>query len=430
MDFSEERGPYKTNIDRFLRSQAHFFGPNAPKMIISLEQVVLGDAERLLSQEEARAEVFDNRPFSKSPPRLIGEAIDLVRDLPPYDSLEFKLLHPLTIAIDSEETTPIDIERGIRLSAAFAQHFNSLFEKSTEKIRANKRRGASLAGIFGLLGDKVIGPADSCSFWGGEDLDDNRSALTDSYWELVLHRDRGEVKKRQNESWDAYFRRVNDDDDYSELTMKSMEFESTKFDLGPGLILSEMEISPSALTMDRVGRFGLPQRLADFLMQEPMGRAAERMSEVYEAFYLLQDTAYLAENGLTEVTLSRERRTQQRAQLIIEQGNLRQRRSLFWTAIADDDVRAEQIRTCKILDCRKVFWAKAKNQWCCSPRCSNLYHVQNYRYKTPEQKAAYVERQIRRERGNLKPVAGKKNGNGKGELKESVPFKPEPPTEN
>ena len=158
--------------------------------------------------------------------------------------------------------------------------------------------------------------------------------------------------------------------------------------------------------MDRVGRFSLSQRLADFLMQEPMWDAARRMTDLYEAFYLLHDIAYLGEHGLTEVVLNQFRRPSPRVrhtdQLIVENGYARERRGMFWSAIADEDVGTSQIRTCKILDCRKIFWAKAEDQLCCSPRCSNLHHVQNYRYKSPEQKAAYVERKIKRERARLR----------------------------
>lgn len=402
MEDSSLQGHYQTNIDPVLRFYAHFFGENKPD---SHQQWVEAEKRLLIKSVD---ESHDERPFSKSPPRRLGELIELVRMLPAFDSIEFKLLHPLTAWIEFEPCTPLDIERGIAESPEFTKRFNDLFESSVEQIRTNTREMHGLVGLVqrikedkGEVVEQRVGPVTSCAYWGAGSHSHLRDVLTAWFWELVLHRDAKEVDKSDYESWDAYFRRVHSDDDYNDLTLKSREFDREAFEHDfDGAILSEMDLSNEVtLTMDRVGRFGLPQPLADFLMQDPVWMAFKRMIDLYEAFYLLHDVAFIVEHNLTQIVLpNRLVSTKHDPQLVREGGVLRQRRSLFWDAIADEEVRAAQIRTCKILNCRKVFWAKAKNQWCCSSRCSNAYHVQNYRYKTPEEKAAYVERQIRRER--------------------------------
>jgi len=403
MRFPPPRGRYKTNIDPVLRYYASFAGENKPD---SQRQFVETETRLLVNSVDHSR---DERPFSKVPPRLLGELIDLVRMLPPFDSAEFKLLHPVTIFIEHEPCTPIDIERGIAESPRFAKCFNELFEASTDLIRTNKRE---LHGLYGLINrvrnargeeeERALGPVDSCAYWGGyKDIWDLREELTAKFWKHVVHRDVNEVEKKDYESWDDYFKRVNWDDDYSELTWKHIEFDEAQFADGfDGAVPLEMELSREVtFMMDRVGRFGLPQRLADFLMQEPIWLAFKRMIDLYEAFYLLHDVAYMVENDLTQVVLRHlPVSSMHDPQLVREDGMLRQRRSLFWDAIAEDDVRAAQIRTCRIANCRKIFWAKAKNQICCSQRCSNTYHVQNYRYKSADQKATYIARQIERER--------------------------------
>ena len=407
MDLRRRRGAYKTNIDPILLHWAHFWGPNAPGSEERFQEV-RKTAEKLLTMCEDLT--TDTRPFSKRPPYLIGELIDLVRLLPPYDSIEFKLLHPVTIAV--EWCRPLDIERGISESAEFAKVFNDLFERSTQAIRKNERRHSAIAFTVLQRGETVVAPVESCAFWGTVSITgDEAEILTEAFWRLVLKRNAEWLEQQPSETIDDWMRRLGQDDDYFETGGDSggtIEFDSSAFDLGEGRQLSEMEVNEITLMMDRVGRFGLSQGLADFLMQEPMWDAARRMTDLYEAFYLLNDIAYLGEHGLTEVVLNQFRRPSPRLrhthQLIVENGYARERRGMFWSAIADEDIRTAQIRTCKILDCRKIFWAKAKNQLCCSPRCSNLYHVQNYRYKSADQKAAYVERQIKRERARLRRV--------------------------
>src|SRR6185369_5578710 len=170
-----------------------------------------------------------------------------------------------------------------------------------------------------------------------------REELTAKFWKHVVHRDVNEVEKKDYESWDDYFKRVNWDDDYSELTWKHIEFDEAEFADGfDGAVPLEMELSREVpLMMDRVGRFALPQRLADFLMQEPIWLAFKRMIDLYEAFYLLHDVAYIVENDLTQVVLRHlPVSSTHDPQLIREDGILRQRRSLFWDAIAEYDVRA------------------------------------------------------------------------------------------
>jgi hypothetical protein len=261
---------------------------------------------------------------------------------------------------------------------------------------------------------KVIAPINkTCGFWGTTEISgDEAEVLTAAFWRLVLKRDAEWLEQRTGETIDDWMARLGSDDDYFETGGDSggtIVFERSAFNLGDGLILSEMEVNEITLMMDRVGRFGLSQRLADFLMQEPMWDAARRLTDLYEAFYLLQDIAYISEHGLTEIDLDQFRRRPPRMRhthhVIVENGYTHEWRGMFWSAIADEDVRAAQIRACKIV-CRKVFWARAKNQVFCSARCSNLYHVQNYRYKTPDQKAAYVERQIKRERRMKEKAAG------------------------
>ncbi len=45
-----------------------------------------------------------------------------------------------------------------------------------------------------------------------------------------MRRDVLEVEKRDYESWDAYFERLKDDDDYEELTWKRVTFDRSQFE--------------------------------------------------------------------------------------------------------------------------------------------------------------------------------------------------------
>jgi hypothetical protein len=257
---------------------------------------------------------------------------------------------------------PLDVEAGLT-NPEFAQEFHSLFELSIEQIRSNKRSSSKLgADVFG------------CGFWGKSFGDCLGETLIE-----VFRRVRG-LCPLDDVALDDY----DDPDDH--LNFKTM-------------IIEEQEVDWSAgrWTEHLVKRFELPKRLLDFITGHPPFNAWKWMTDLYEAFYLLHDIAYLNESG--------QRTSSARALgyaggdtnlLIDDRGFVRHLRSLFWEAIQEDDVEANRIRACKV--CRVVFWAGRRNQKCCSTRCTNVYHVHNFRYKKPEEKAAYVHRRIQRER--------------------------------
>src|SRR6185369_13476430 len=122
-----------------------------------------------------------------------------------------------------------------------------------------------------------------------------REELTAKFWKHVVHRDVNEVEKKDYESWDDYFKRVNWDDDYSELTWKHIEFDEAQFADGfDGAVPLEMELSREVtFMMDRVGPFRLPQRVVDFLIQGPILVAFKRVIYLYGGFLLLHDVAYM-----------------------------------------------------------------------------------------------------------------------------------------
>lgn len=78
-----------------------------------------------------------------------------------------------------------------------------------------------------------------------------------------------------------------------------------------------------------------------------------------------------------------------------------------------DGEEAHRVRDCKV--CGHIFWAGRLTQKCCSPRCSNIFRVHRYRYKTDDEKAAYIERRNRRERARIAKQERKSRQSRKGE---------------
>lgn len=78
-----------------------------------------------------------------------------------------------------------------------------------------------------------------------------------------------------------------------------------------------------------------------------------------------------------------------------------------------DGEEAHRVRDCKV--CGHIFWAGRITQKCCSPRCSNTFRVHRYRYKTDAEKAAYIDRQNRRERARIAKQERKSRHSRKGE---------------
>lgn len=66
-------------------------------------------------------------------------------------------------------------------------------------------------------------------------------------------------------------------------------------------------------------------------------------------------------------------------------------------------VDATRIRECN--DCQRIFWAKRKDQSCCSKDCANRYHVRRYREKYASDPIAHKLRRLDRE---------EKRGTGRG----------------
>ncbi len=327
------------------------------------------------------------RPFTRNPPPNFGQLIELVRCLPPHDSLEFVLLHPLIVGIEMDEYQPINLEIGMRSNAKFRRVVNKLFERSRREITDNRRMGIKAWGAVEVF---------DCAFWHSVSLNQDSETLTDEYWRLVLGKD-----------YRAY-RKMNDD--------QQRDFESENDDILDLLYWTrldetgrEVDLDRKMITFERALRFGLPRKLIRFIAGNNPLACSARMADLYESFYLLHDIAYMASTGykratLNECDLRRDGPTVQ----INDDGFVRIRKSLFWQILQEEQIRADQIRSCKLRNCRRIFWARARNQVCCTARCANLYEMHKKRYPTAEAHAAYIERCNKREQKRLqqKPKPG------------------------
>jgi len=140
----------------------------------------------------------------------------------------------------------------------------------------------------------------------------------------------------------------------------------------------------------------------DYLIGNNPFVCSTRMADLYESFYILHDIAYMASNGYREATISSRSVHDNLALLINDDGNVRIRKSLFWDVVREEQIRAAQIRSCKLRNCRRIFWARAKNQVCCTSQCANLYEAHKRRYTTPEAQAAYIERWNKRQQRRMR----------------------------
>lgn len=328
-------------------------------MTISYKNGTLPEAQR-----ESHTSKQKTPKAFKKPTQSIGGLIDLVSCLPRYDSLEFKLLHPAVV--QAEDGWPLDVEAGL-MNPEFAQEFHSMFERSTQEITNSTRsRGFD---VFG------------CGFWSTHSGECVGEFLTSHF-----RRVRGLCPLDDVEIDDN-----SDPDDY--LFCKTMMVDGNEVDWTPG-----------RWTEHLVRRFRLPTRLLDFIANNPPFNAWKWMTDLYEAFYLLHDIAYLNESGQRTSSVRSPGYSSDSKLLIDDHGFLRHGRSLFWGIIQECDVEAGRIRACKV--CRRIFWAGRSNQRCCSTACTNVFHVHNFRYKTPEEKAAYTLRRIQRERRTAGVLAG------------------------
>ncbi len=95
-----------------------------------------------------------------------------------------------------------------------------------------------------------------------------------------------------------------------------------------------------------------------------------------------------------------------------------------------EGVDSDRIRECE--SCDAIYWAGRLDARTCSTKCTNLLHTHLRRYPTKKEQDEYKFRRVKREEKKMK--ASKKNasqnGNGHGDLNESVPFVREPTAEN
>lgn len=68
--------------------------------------------------------------------------------------------------------------------------------------------------------------------------------------------------------------------------------------------------------------------------------------------------------------------------------------SLDSFAEAINGIDAARIRECN--DCQRIFWAKWKDQSCCSKECANRYHVRQHREKYASDPITYKIRRLGR----------------------------------
>ncbi|MDQ3474306.1 MAG: hypothetical protein M3447_11270 [Acidobacteriota bacterium] len=324
--------------------------------------------------------------FKREPPPLFGELLELVRCLPPHDSLAFRLLHPLIVGIEMGEW-PINFEKGMLSNARFRGIVNKMFEKSSREITDRQRSGIKGWGKLEVF---------SCAFWRSLNFSADAENLTGDYWRLILKEDYEAYSKLSLEMQHEFERTEERFEKFLELTCWTTKVDGREIDLDRGLI-----------TLDRGFRFGLPRKLMEFLIGNNPFACSTRMADLYESFYTLHDIAYMAGAGYRQGTVSKRSVRDSPTLLINDGGYIRIHNSLFWDVVREEQVRAAQIRSCSVRNCRRIFWAKARNQICCEPRCANLYEKHKKRYPTAEAHAAYVERWNKRQesRRHRKPKA-------------------------
>jgi hypothetical protein len=311
------------------------------------------------------------RPFKRNPPPNLGALIHLVRCLPAHDSLEFVLLHPLILAIEMEELRPINIEKGMRSNAKFRRVINKMFERSRREITNNQRHGIKSWGTVEVF---------DCAFWHSVSLNDDAEKLTGRYWRLVLGKDYRAYKKMSDDEQHEY---ESANDDILDLIYWTRVDETGR----------EVDLDRKMIAFERALRFGLSPALIRFIAGKNALACSARMADLYESFYLLHDIAYMASVGYNRATLNEcDLRRDGSTVNINNEGYVRIRKSLFWEILQEEQIRAAQIRACKLRNCRRLFWARAKNQLCCTSQCANLYEAHKKRYPTPETQAAYIER--------------------------------------
>lgn len=347
-----------------------------------------GDADRkivatagVLSSKRRRS-VDVNRSFDRHPPPRFAELIELVRCLPPHHSLAFKLLHPLIVGIEKGEW-PINFEKGVISNDKFRRVFNALFEKSNSEIDNNQRLGIQGWGRLSVF---------SCAFWQSRgDLSDDADYLTGEYWRLILKKD-----------YEAYSELSFEQQTIFELAEENFEALLDVTNWTTKVNGEEIDLDRRLITLDRGFRFGLPAKLIDYLVGNNPFVCSTRMADLYESFYILHDIAYMSSNGYREATISKRSVHDNLALLINDAGNVRIRKSLFWEILQEEQIRAAQIRACNLRNCRRLFWARAKNQLCCTSQCANLYEAHKKRYPTREAQAAYIERWNKRQQTRMR----------------------------
>jgi hypothetical protein len=323
------------------------------------------------------------RPFDKQPPPGFGELIELVRCLPPHHSLAFRLLHPLIVGIEMGGW-PINFEKGVISNDKFRHLFNALFEKSSTEIDNDRRIGIKGWGHLSVF---------SCAFWQerGIGISNDAEYLAGEFWRLVLKKDYAAYNALSFEQQIKFEHAEENFEALLEVTCRTTKVNGREIDLDLRLI-----------TLDRGFRFGLPPKLINYLIGKNPLACSTRMADLYESFYILHDIAYMTSNGYREATISKRSVRDDLALLINDTGQVRICKSLFWDLVREESIRAAQIRACKLRNCRRIFWAKAKNQVCCTSQCANLYEAHKKRYPTPEAQAAYIERWNQREQKRLR----------------------------
>lgn len=322
------------------------------------------------------------RPFDRNAPPKFGELIELVRCLPPHDSPSFKLLHPLIVGIEMGEW-PINFEKGTLVSAKFRHIINEMFEKSSREIANNQRSGIQGWGKLQVF---------SCGFWRSRRFSVDAEHLTGQYWRLILKKDYKAFSKLSFEDQNEF---ETDDQDFIDKLI-DLNCWTTKVDG------REIDLDKRLITLDRAFRFGLHHKLTDFLIGDNPYACSTRMADLYESFYMLHDISYMTGAGYRQGTVSKRSVRDSPTLLINDEGYVRIHKSLFWDIVREEQIRAAQIRSCRMRNCRRIFWARARNQVCCTSRCANLYEAHKKRYPTADSHAAYIERWNKRQQRRIK----------------------------
>jgi hypothetical protein len=279
-----------------------------------------------------------------------------------------------------EELRPINIETGMRTSAKFRRLVNKMFERSRREITDNQRHGIKSWSTVEVF---------DCAFWHAVSFKNDAEKLTARYWRLVLGKDYRTYKNMSDDDQREY---ESANDDILDLIYWTRMDETGK----------EVDLDRKMIAFERALRFGLSPTLIRFIAGKNALACSARIADLYESFYLLHDIAYMASAGFNRATLNEcGLRRDGPAVQINDNGYVRIRKSLFWSILQEEQIRAAQIRSCLVQTCRRIFWAKARNQVCCTPRCANLYEVHKKRYPTAEAQAAYVERSNKRQQNRL-----------------------------